>query len=116
LRKLASLEQVNTPLSPPVEMMYFFLAATSVLMIETTPLIVFPVPQFSEPHSPFAKARVTTLSPKLVMVEASGSPAPTRVYGPSANDDELGAVVGAVVVDGAVVGAAVVVVVELHQA
>ena len=62
---------MNTPLAPPVEMMYFFPAARNALMLLATPAGVTPA-QVSLPHSPLAKAQVSAETP-LVMTWVMGS-------------------------------------------
>src|SRR4051812_22811302 len=50
--------QVNTPLAPPVEMMYFLPAPTHCATFCATRAAGVTPAQFSEPHSPDAKAQV----------------------------------------------------------
>src|SRR5579872_2454951 len=58
--KPASEPQVNTPAWPPVEMMYFLPALTKVCTFDASSEELMPA-QFSEPHSPVAKAQVSVV-------------------------------------------------------
>ena len=57
--KLASEPQVNTPLAPPVEMMYFLPALTHWFTFCATSAAGVTPAQFSQPHSPDANAQVS---------------------------------------------------------
>src|ERR1051325_8940875 len=57
--KAASEPQVNTPLAPPVEMTYFLPALTHWFTFCATSAAGVTPAQFSEPHSPEAKAQVS---------------------------------------------------------
>ncbi len=57
--KPASEPQVNTPLAPPVEMMYFLPAPTHCDTFCATSAAGVTPAQFSEPHSPDANAQLS---------------------------------------------------------